>query len=333
MLHVRIMTLLFARLACAAALLLVAPSPSTCAGGPKMAPLDARERAEVVRAIGEVLLTFYFDEEVAKRCDKALRALLERGELDRYRRPDEFAARLTAELRRLANDRHMEVVVRPPEPSTTPGAPPRDWREDLRLRGYDVRRVEMLDGGVGYLDLRSFPPPAVARPAVDAAMTLLANADVVIIDLRRNSGGTGEMVELLASWFLPARTHLATAYKRRRGEARESRTLADVPHTRLRAVPLYLLTSQNTFSAAESFAYELQARRRAVVVGERTRGGANPGGYEPVGDRFLVFCADVQVISAATGTNWEGVGVQPDLPVKADEALTAAHRAALRRRP
>jgi hypothetical protein len=44
-----------------------------------------------------------------------------------------------------------------------------------------------------------------------------------------------------------------------------------------------------------------------------------------------LLCRYPEVISAATGTNWEGVGVKPNLLVKADEAFIVAHRAALRR--
>ena len=292
-------------------------------------PLDAAERRVVVRAIGELLASLYVDEKVARRTARHLETVLAAGRLEE-RDPARFALRLTEELQRASRDRHVEVKLAPPQAAPTPAAPG-DWREGLRRRAYDVRRVERLSGGVGYLDLRSFPPLDPARTAAEAAMTLLASGDAVILDLRRNSGGTGEMVTLLAGYFLPPRTHLATTIKRSRNERRETWTRDDVLTTRLRELPLYLLTSAATFSAAESFAYELQARRRAVVVGETTRGGANSGGYEPLGERFLLFVPDVQVVSAATKSNWEGVGVVPDVRVKADSALAAAHRAAVER--
>src|SRR5918999_868907 len=293
----------------AVAVLCILPPACNSAGE---RPLDARERAAVISAIGEVLTAVYIDEAAAKHGAAALQALLAAWDLDDLREPQAFASRLTWELQRTMKDLHLEVRVRPSAPEGAAQAPPSDWRRPLQRRGNDFRRVDWLSGGVVYLDLRSFPPVEIGRPTAEAAMSLLSGAEAVILDLRRNSGGTGEMVELLAGYFLP-RTLLGTTYKRSRNQTRESWTRSDVPATRLREVPLYLLTSAASFSAAEGFAYELQARRRAVVVGEVTRGGANSGGYEPAGERFEVFVPDVLWRSAATGRNWEGSGVRPDV--------------------
>src|SRR5688572_5882587 len=232
--------------------------------------VDVAERAAVVDAVAEQLEALYVDEALARRAAAALRDLARSGGLDELREPEALAARLTAELRRITRDLHVEVRLRAAPAGTGAAAANADWREPLRRRGHDFRRLDWLGGGVAYLDLRSFPPLEVARPAADAALALLGRADALILDLRRNGGGTGEMAELLASWFLPPRTLLATTIKRSRGETRESRTRDDVPATSLRTAPLFLLTSGSTFSAAEALAYELQARGRAVVVGERT---------------------------------------------------------------
>ena len=95
--------------------------------------------------------------------------------------------------------------------------------------------------------------------------------------------------------------------------------------------PLYVLTSDRTFSGAEEFAYDVQTQRRGEVVGDTTGGGANPGGMRSVSDGFGVFVPSGRAINPVTGTNWEGVGVRPDVPVPAEDALREAHRRALGR--
>ena len=40
--------------------------------------------------------------------------------------------------------------------------------------------------------------------------------------------------------------------------------------------PIYVLVSPKTFSAAEELAYDLQTSKRAVVIGQKTGGGAHP---------------------------------------------------------
>jgi len=88
--------------------------------------------------------------------------------------------------------------------------------------------------------------------------------------------------------------------------------------------PVYVLTSAHTFSAAEEFAYDLQALKRVTVVGETTAGGAHPASEGRLGDHFAISVPWGNSINPITGTNWEGVGVVPDVKVSADEALAAA---------
>jgi hypothetical protein len=84
-------------------------------------------------------------------------------------------------------------------------------------------------------------------------------------------------------------------------------------------------------SGGEGFAYALQAQGRAVVVGQGTGGGAHPTQPYPVAGGFVLMVPWGESISPITGTNWEGIGVIPDVPVPADEALETAHRLAIER--
>jgi hypothetical protein len=162
-------------------------------------------------------------------------------------------------------------------------------------------------------------------------MALLAHTDAMLIDLRHNSGGTGDMVRFLASWFFDQPTTITSTWRRADSRLTEDRTLPYIPGERRPAVPLFVLTSDATFSAAEAFAFGLQQLGRAVVVGERTRGGANAGRYRSVGFGLRVFIPVANARSPVNGKSWDRVGVLPDVPAPADSALVVAHAAALRR--
>jgi C-terminal processing protease CtpA/Prc len=106
-------------------------------------------------------------------------------------------------------------------------------------------------------------------------------------------------------------------------------TRPEGPGPRLPDTPLFVLCSARTFSAGEEFAYDLQALRRATIVGETSRGGANPGRVHRLDEHFAAFIPDARAINPVTGDNWEGRGVRPDVACAADQALGRAHRLAL----
>jgi hypothetical protein len=199
-------------------------------------------------------------------------------------------------------------------------------RTNARIKGW-MGRSEVMAGNIGYLEVRSFGFPAeFIAEGVAAAMTPLADTDALIIDIRANGGGTPYAVAHLASYlFGPDSVHLNSIYWRPEDSTMHFWTSRDVPGRRFGPTkPVYVLVSGRTFSAAEEFAYDLQTRKRATIVGAATRGGANPGQGERLDDHFFAFVPSGRAINPVTGDNWEGVGVIPDVPVHADSALSAA---------
>ena len=92
--------------------------------------------------------------------------------------------------------------------------------------------------------------------------------------------------------------------------------------------PVYVLISKETFSAAEAFAYDLQALKRATVVGEPSGGGAHPFVYRRLSEHYVLSLPEARSINPVTGKDWQGVGVIPDVRVTADLALEEALRLA-----
>ncbi|HYJ04666.1 MAG TPA: S41 family peptidase [Chthoniobacterales bacterium] len=298
---------------------------------PSPAPLSSEQKKAVLEKVIEEISAEYVHKEAADKIERHLREQIARDAYKPVNDEESFAKMLTGELRRIGNDEHLEVVVHRPEPPANPPRDPNAWIDELRLRNFDFGRLATLSGNVRYLELHSFPPPEVAGETAAASMRFLAGADAVIIDVRRNGGGTGEMAAFLATYFFEQRTALVRTFRRVENSTTEDRTLAHVPGPKMPTADLFILTSASTFSAAEAFAFSLQQLKRATVVGEKTRGGANAGRYRPATDRFRVFVPIAHATSAATGKTWDKIGIEPDIKVEAGAALNVAHREALSR--
>ncbi|HEX6685082.1 MAG TPA: S41 family peptidase [Candidatus Limnocylindrales bacterium] len=240
---------------------------------------------------------------------------------------------LTGQLFDLCGDKHLRVRLRAAGPAGGTGEtdPLAAWNEYLRLTGYRISRAERLEGNVGFLDLRGVPEPSQGGRAIAAAMELVTHTDALIIDLRRNRGGSPEGVAFWCTYFFPdATTHLNDVYEHPTRQTRQYWTLPFVPGARYLDRPIYLLTSDFTFSAGEELAYNLQAHRRATLIGQTTRGGAHPTDIFPLTDTLEITIPTARSINPVTGTNWEGTGVSPDIEVPAEDAFGVAYEKALR---
>jgi hypothetical protein len=299
-------------------------------------PGSAAEPRAVVGHVADQIGANYFDPEKAEAIARDLKLEAVRGQYDRFQAPLDLARALTERLKPL--DNHFMVAWSPPVAAEDPKLAPRgsvvEDSDRERRSNYGFRAIEILPGSIGLIDLRHFAefatPGDQALEKADAAMALLSGADAIVIDLRNNGGGYPAMVAYLASYFVPRDANIYNTFKGRGPDTFE-RPALDVRGMRRTDVPLYILISARTGSAAESFAYTLQSAKRAVIVGETSAGAANPGGFEDAGDGFAVFVSAGRPVNPFTKTNWEGVGVVPDVQVPAADALTRAEALALTR--
>src|SRR5690606_11972573 len=99
-----------------------------------------------------------------------------------------------------------------------------------------------------------------------------------------------------------------------------------VPGERFGAIkPVYILTSSNTGSCAEEFAYSLQAIQRVKIIGEKTAGKANAGSVHRVNDHFQAFIPNAYPINPITKGNWNGIGVIPDIEYPQSKSMEKAY--------
>ena len=311
--------------AIAASLLFCFTNGSTCAAD---ATVDAATRNAVIERVLNDLDGSYVFPEVARQMRESVQNRVRAGEYEPVTGAQEFANKLTADLQAISRDKHLRVRV------SGGGGGPTLMRRGAMRQGEGAgdggfAKVELMPGNVGYIDLRGFLPPHAAAEHAANAMNKLGDADSLIIDLRKNGGGSAEMVALLVSYLLPPERTLVNTFVGRDGKLNnETWTTTDLPGRRFTR-DVFVLTSAFTFSAAEEFAYDLKNLKRATIVGETTGGGANPIEMFRIDDRFEVSIPVARAVNPISKTNWEGVGVAPDVSVPAADALETAHRAAL----
>ncbi|MGH7104766.1 MAG: S41 family peptidase [Acetobacteraceae bacterium] len=289
-------------------------------------------RAHVVRAVAAKLDQLYVYPEMGKELALGIISRWNRGQYDAVTYGFDFAQRLTSDLQASSHDKHLTVTFSPAElPRTFRGQSAASAvRERIQLErdNCGFKRAEWLPGNIGYLRFDGFDGPTVCRDTVAAAMGFLANADAIIFDLRENHGGLPGLVTLIESYLFASPTHLDDIWDRRTGRTTQTWTLPTIRGKRLPSIPVFILTSHRTFSGAEAFAYELQALKRATVVGEVTGGGGHLAISERVDSRFILNIPVARPINPVTKTDWEGTGVVPDVKVPASEALKVAEKLA-----
>jgi hypothetical protein len=293
------------------------------------AKLDAAQRHRVVDAVIQILRKHYIDPDVAQKMADALLAHEKNGDDDAMTGGTAFADLLTRQMRDVSHDIHLEVVYsQSPLPDLLKEPTPEDlarYRKALEKDNCTFKKVEILSHNIGYLKLNAFPDPSLCQETATAAMASLNHAAAVIFDLRDNRGGFSGMVSLISAYLFD---HPEYLYDPRMSPARESWTLSPVAGNRLADKPVYVLTSAATISAAEQFCYDLKMLKRVTLVGETTRGSAHAGVFHRMDDHFGMGIPEVRAINPYSKTDWEGTGVEPDVKVKATDALETAKKLA-----
>ena len=286
---------------------------------------DKAYKDGVLQKIAGLLESHYVLADKAKGFADEFKAKCASGAYNSFTEAKEFAEKVTADLVAITHDKHLNFRVMVPSDvgEKAAGSLHHSVRY-FRLRAEEnagFYKLEWIEPRIGLVDLRRFYSFDQAKDMAVAAMRFLANAQAIIIDVRENGGGSGDY---LSSYFLPYPTQLSGSYSRQTGSLTESWTRRDIGMEPRLDVRVFILTGPNTFSASESFAYDMQSRKRATLVGEPTKGGAHSVDVFGIDDQFEFYISTERSISPVTGGNWEGTGVIPDINVPAAAALDAA---------
>ncbi|MBI3111813.1 MAG: S41 family peptidase [Ignavibacteriales bacterium] len=300
-------------------------------------PVTAPEQAAIIDRVVELLRDNYVFPEKANVIERELRKNIREGIYSSTLLLNAFLEHLNADLQRASGDKHLKInnnsriVERIRREAEGKKEIPKGFLELLHRENFRLRKVEMLEGNIGYFKFDNFVELQFVREALRGAMDFLHESDAIILDLTDNGGGASETSDYLVSYFLRDSTTVGEWWVRKTGETTLSVT-KHLPEVRqMLEVPLYILVGGQTASAAEGVAYTLQQFKRAVVIGEQSKGLGNPGELFPIDDRLFTMIPTILNKNSVTGTNWDGMGVTPDIKVEPAKALTRARVEALRR--
>ena len=295
--------------------------------------LTARERAVAIEDIAALFEKIYVVPETGDAVAQDLRMRLRRGDYDQLADSRALADVLSTHIGAICHDTHTKVVYFEDDQMAGKTAAPVDMqrrRAARRAQGeaanFDFAAPRRLAGNIALLKFDSFYEADLVTPLIEKYMSEAASADALIVDLRENGGGAPQIIALIASYLFDDQpVHLYDQTDRREGTSVEAWTNPNVAGRRLGSrKPVFVLTSAQTYSAAENFAYNLQKIGRVHVVGERTRGGARGAFGRPVTSHLVPMIATRRTVNPVTGSDWDRVGVQPDTAVPAADSLETA---------
>lgn len=302
--------------------------------------IDRKFKEQTVSKISKLLWDNYIFPETSRKMEEHIKSRLVSGAYDSINDMYRFSEILTDDLQSISHDKHLRIKYTPEEAAELlnrekngPAAnEEQKFIEELKNENYGFKKVEILEGNIGYIDFRHFAPSEYARKTIASVMDFVSNTDALIFDLRNNGGGDPACVQLICSYlFGEEPIHFNDLYFRPADKTEEYWNLKKVDGKKMPSVPVYVLTSKYTFSGAEEFSYNLKNLKRGTIIGETTGGGAHPGGLLPVNSNLVIFVPTGRAISPVTKTNWEGIGVTPDYPVKPELALDQARLLALQK--
>jgi carboxyl-terminal processing protease len=174
----------------------------------------------------------------------------------------------------------------------------------------------MLDGGIGYLRVSSFPRRTPSRDAAaefEAALTALqaAGARAFVLDLRDNPGGDPFTSVDIASNFVqqgPIFVAIDRTGKRTVYPANKTRRLVDAPTV--------VLIDGGSASGAEVVASALSEYDAAYLIGQTTCGCLSVGQTQRLDDKSEIVITVQQAVTGRLERSLEGRGLDPDEVVR-----------------
>ncbi|MGF7079328.1 S41 family peptidase [Mucilaginibacter sp. UYCu711] len=308
------------RVLCAALALLLGNLPSFAQ------TINDADRHEIVTKLGDRLVAVYPFPEISAKYKEALTKFEADGHYNNLTE-QELASKLTEDLRKTHKDVHLRVS-RSMNAGARGGARPQ-VNTDAKSN-YGFKKVE-IDGATStaYVEIPGpFLGSQEAFEMAAASMGMCAYSKYIILDVRHNPGGTGQMGRFLASYFYnPGREqfYLNGFYKDRKRDEQEW-TYAYTPGKHMPDAKVYILTGRGTGSASEGFAYAMQKLKRATIVGDTSAGAGIAGGNVQLGHNLQAFVPIKMVVGPNDNVGWEGIGVIPEVLTGKEDALVATRK-------
>lgn len=295
----------------------------------QLRPVPKNEIAAAVNRIAVLIREHYVFEEKGQKIADHLLAQYRWGTLDKANNWQVFDSLVTAIIKKAGQDGHLYVRYDPQmvktlqAPEDTVEEPENMWLhgQEARDKNFGFEEVKILKDNIGYMKVSEIRLSGEGLPVLYAAMQLVANTRALVIDLRDNGGGGSDVGAVFESFFLPPNKVLLEV-KGRTSVLESVKTVGWLTRQKYKQ-PLYILVNKKTASAAEAFAFTLQAQGRAVVIGQPSAGGAHMNSWYPVNDEIYVSVSTAAPVLPGTDKTWEGKGVKPDHVVEEGKELEA----------
>lgn len=297
--------------------------------------INASEKKVLINTITSLLKENYVFVERADAIEKELNAKLTAGQYDQHETINSFGDQLNADLSTVLNDKHVQIYFSPKIVRQLRNESKENKDQEaneefvamLKNENFRMRKVEILHGNIGYFKIDNFVELKYCKETLTGAMNFISNSSAIVLDLSDCGGGPSETMDFILSYFLPESTKIGELRFRKNNEVKEHYTLKDPGIKKLTDVPLYILVSSNTASAAEGLAACMQEYKRAVVIGAQTKGLGNPGELFVINDVLYMFITTAVSGTAITGKNFDGKGVTPDIHVPSSSSAFNINKA------
>lgn len=289
--------------------------------------LTNQQISDLVDSVSASLKKYYVFPDKADEMVKYMKAQLQKGVYKKLVNPKQLAQQIETDIRGIHYDAHLHILYEPQMRAPKELSPEelvkarKDELVNEKENNFNLQKVEVLPGNLGYFRFNGFTSePVAAQATLNAALTFLSNTKVLMIDLRFNGGGSS-ISPPLASYFFKDKTHLYDNVSAFSKDTLSFYTDPSITNGLLLTMPVYIITSKYTASAAEAFSASMQALKRAVIVGNRTLGASHRTGIFPLGNGFLARLPFYRPVSTSTFKDWEGTGVIPDVVIAEEKGL------------
>ncbi|QIP12937.1 hypothetical protein G8759_10035 [Spirosoma aureum] len=196
-----------------------------------------------------------------------------------------------------------------------------------KLKSLPAFTFRILPGNVAYVQLNNFENDKALK-GFEAAFDSIAVTNALILDIRQNGGGDSGYGWAILGFLTdkPMQTgsyssRLYSPLRRARGETVVFEPVETNEHgwpangKKLYKKPVVVLTSGQTFSAAEDFAVVFDVMKRGAIIGEPTGGSTGqPLAFSLPGGVMARVCTKRDMYP--DGTEWNAKGIQPTVLVR-----------------
>lgn len=282
------------------------------------------DKKELIGKVTSLLNQYYVFPETAGRMNDHILQKLNKGSYRKLKNPRELASQLTQDLVDISKDKHLRIYLASDVIRTAEDEPLDRilYKFNREQQNTAIIKLEILEGNVGLIKINSLAYNEDVSDRIKHSLKLISKVNAVILDLTDNRGGNPNFATDLFGYFFDKPTHINSIYRRDRNKTMEYWTKPSISEVRLSDVPMFILISPKTFSGGEELAYDLQALKRAVIVGENSAGAAHITSSFDLFNNIRITIPVGRAINPVTGTNWEGTGVKPDISTRKGSAYT-----------